>query len=154
MDIRQFLFSFKGRIGRGDFWLLMLTIVAIITVAVIVGYLVPIQPIKALVGICLFVGALVVFFAAAVRRLHDRNKSAWFLLLFYGLPTALQSTHKGDGGFTLFLFSGGFNSFIDIICLAISVWMIIELGCLRGNVGANQYGPDPLEPMSAPVDAA
>jgi uncharacterized membrane protein YhaH (DUF805 family)/TM2 domain-containing membrane protein YozV len=29
--------------------------------------------------------------------------------------------------------------------MAISVWALIELGCLRGTVGPNRFGPDPLE---------
>jgi uncharacterized membrane protein YhaH (DUF805 family) len=28
---------------------------------------------------------------------------------------------------------------------AIWVWAVVELGCLRGTTGTNQYGPDPLE---------
>lgn len=28
--------------------------------------------------------------------------------------------------------------------LAISIWALVELGFLRGTVGANRYGPDPL----------
>ena len=31
-----------------------------------------------------------------------------------------------------------------IIGLAILIWAIIELGCLRGTPGPNRFGPDPL----------
>ncbi len=29
---------------------------------------------------------------------------------------------------------------------AISIWGFVEIGCLRGTEGPNQYGPDPLPP--------
>ena len=29
---------------------------------------------------------------------------------------------------------------------AIGVWAFVELACLRGTVGPNAYGPDPIEP--------
>jgi uncharacterized membrane protein YhaH (DUF805 family) len=28
--------------------------------------------------------------------------------------------------------------------VAISIWALVELGCLRGTAGTNQYGPVPL----------
>ncbi len=33
---------------------------------------------------------------------------------------------------------------------AINIWMLVELGCLRGTIGGNQYGGDPLAPEPAP----
>ena len=29
--------------------------------------------------------------------------------------------------------------------LIVGIWYLIELGFLRGTVGSNEYGPDPLE---------
>jgi uncharacterized membrane protein YhaH (DUF805 family) len=149
MDASAFLFGFKGRIGRSDFWLLMLTIAGLIAGIVINGYIsIPVA--RPVIGYSLLIAALAVFFAAASKRLHDRDKSAWYLFLFFGVPSVLQAmSQKGNGKLTLFVFSGGFDSFIDVICLAISVWMIVELGCLRGSIGANKFGPDPLQ--SAPT---
>ena len=37
---------------------------------------------------------------------------------------------------------------ISLIGLAISLWAFVELGCLRGTVGPNQYGPDPIAPQA------
>ena len=28
--------------------------------------------------------------------------------------------------------------------IAVIIWFFVELGCLRGTVGSNDYGPDPL----------
>jgi uncharacterized membrane protein YhaH (DUF805 family)/TM2 domain-containing membrane protein YozV len=35
------------------------------------------------------------------------------------------------------------------VSMAISVWALIELGCLRGTVGSNRFGTDPLERAAA-----
>ena len=37
---------------------------------------------------------------------------------------------------------------LHLISFGITVWAFVELGCLRGTVGSNRYGPDPL---SAPA---
>ena len=34
---------------------------------------------------------------------------------------------------------------LNILLLIVGIWYLIELGCLRGTVGKNRYGPDPLE---------
>ena len=34
---------------------------------------------------------------------------------------------------------------IGLLLFILWVWALIWFGCLRGTVGPNQYGPDPLE---------
>ena len=41
-------------------------------------------------------------------------------------------------------------SILGLAAFAIGVWAFVELGCLRGTIGANQYGPDPLAPTAIP----
>ncbi len=69
-----------------------------------------------------------------IKRLHDRDKSGWWLLLFYLLSGVLDVI--GMTGKLPFLFELG--------SVGISIWALVELGFLRGTAGANQYGPDPL----------
>ena len=33
---------------------------------------------------------------------------------------------------------------ITVVILACSIWMLVEIGFLRGTKGSNSYGPDPL----------
>jgi uncharacterized membrane protein YhaH (DUF805 family) len=73
--------------------------------------------------------------AIAAKRLHDRNKSAWWLLVFYVLPGVLNSIGQGLGDLVVVFSLAG---------AAISIWALIELGFLRGTPGPNDYGPDPL----------
>jgi Protein of unknown function (DUF805) len=74
--------------------------------------------------------------AIGAKRLHDRDKSAWWLLVFYAAPGILSTAGNRleDVGFII----------LHVISFAISVWAFVELGCLRGTPGPNRYGPDPL----------
>ncbi len=64
-------------------------------------------------------------FAVAVKRLHDRDKSAWWMLLWWAISAI-----------------GGIFTF-GIASLAVGVWMLIELGVLEGTLGRNRYGESP-----------
>lgn len=33
---------------------------------------------------------------------------------------------------------------VDLIVLVVLVWFFIEFGCMRGTIGVNRYGPDPV----------
>ena len=38
---------------------------------------------------------------------------------------------------------------LGLASFVISIWGLVELGFLRGTVGPNPYGPDPLQPPAA-----
>jgi uncharacterized membrane protein YhaH (DUF805 family) len=84
-----------------------------------------------------------VYAATSVKRLHDRNKSAWWLLLFFAMPGmssqfgARISDWLGDSAAMLI----GLNAFV------FSVWGFIEMYCLKGTTGTNRFGADPLAPV-------
>ena len=76
--------------------------------------------------------------AVLVKRIHDRNKTGW-LVLAYWLPAGLQTI--------LFIADKSDNvagSLIRLITVAVGIWFFIEFGCMRGTVGPNRYGPDPV----------
>jgi uncharacterized membrane protein YhaH (DUF805 family) len=81
-------------------------------------------------------------FAIHTERLHDRGKSARWLVIFLLLPAVLGQIAKPawfDGAVGL-----GVNFILALAAFALSIWGFIEIGCLRGSAGANSYGPDPL----------
>lgn len=150
MPLSQLLFSFQGRINRKPWWLASLAVgaVAIVVVVAIIiaagGAILSDDPMAAVgalgglivVVIVLLVPLIWIGLALGAKRLHDRNKSAWWLVVFYLVPAVLDGigNHLEGAGFIL-----------SIGAFAISIWGLIELGFLRGTVGPNQYGPDPLE---------
>lgn len=140
MDLSSLLFSFNGRINRGKWWLALLIYVIFWIAVSIVGYIV--MSIAGMLGMAVFVvagiAAIISGIAVGVKRLHDRNKSGWWLAVFYLVPSLLSGVGMYSG-------SEAISMLLSLIGFAISVWMIVELGCLRGTVGPNDYGPDPLE---------
>lgn len=73
------LFSFSGRIGRGEWWG--------ITIALVVGYIIAAllvdseNAIAILIAIALYVVMVWISLATSVKRWHDRNKSGWWILI-------------------------------------------------------------------------
>jgi uncharacterized membrane protein YhaH (DUF805 family) len=85
--------------------------------------------------------------AVSIKRLHDRARSGWWLALF-ALPVvlpffaaALDAVFPSESPATFVFF--------QYASLAILIWAFIEMGCLRGTIGANEYGHDPLLPALA-----
>lgn len=146
MPTSQLLFSFGGRINRKPFWLVTLLLVAIMIVvliavfaiwggAVVSGNLSGLGVLAVLL-LVVYIPMLWISLALGAKRLHDRNKSAWWLVVFWLVPGVLQGIGEqiGTAGIAL-----------TVAAIAISIWGLVELGFLRGTVGSNQYGPDPLE---------
>ena len=150
MPLSQLLFSFQGRINRKPWWLASLAVGAVAVVVIIAIVLAaggailsndPFAAVGALGGliavvIILFVPLIWIGLALSAKRLHDRNKSTWWLVLFYLVPSVLDGIGSRLDAASLIL---------SIAAFAISIWGLVELGFLRGTVGPNQYGPDPLE---------
>lgn len=80
MDYKKLLFSFEGRVNRQPYWMFVLAVVAVSFVLVGVS-----MAIGEKVGTILLVlfQLLVLWSALAiqVKRWHDRDKSAWWLLM-------------------------------------------------------------------------
>ena len=148
MDWRRLLFSYKGRINRAKYWLGFLIQIGISTLVVLVFITINVVSplLGGICGLILFAVVIWSWFAINTKRLHDRDKSGWFLLVFWGLPLILGTLET--------VAQQNDNNSLQIICAlgetAIGIWMFIELGCLRGTPGTNRFGPDPL---GSPVPA-
>ena len=90
------------------------------------------------VGTPLFVW---VYLATSFKRLHDRDKNGWWLLLFFVLPGLYSQFGGRLEENSWFGFLLGLNAFV------FSVWGFVEMYCLRGTKGSNRFGADPLAPI-------
>ena len=142
--MQQFLpfFSFAGRMNRQRYWVTSILVNLAFLALGLTAATIP------TLGLVLMIpGGLVgvwVGLAAAARRLHDRNKSAWWLLIMYG-PVLLFSAMGAAMTAT--------GSAISGIGSLFSIWIFVELGCLKGTTGPNRFGDDPLQPSPAEVFA-
>jgi uncharacterized membrane protein YhaH (DUF805 family) len=101
-----------------------------ITNRTIVGFV--LLGIASLVWIVTIVGGLV---STGVRRLHDRGKSGWWLILYYFAPDRLLTETS---------FWHGPALIIPIAAGAVLIWGFVDLGVLRGDPADNAFGPNPL----------
>jgi uncharacterized membrane protein YhaH (DUF805 family) len=137
MGLFQLLVSFEGRVGRATYWLTtFLYVAAILVVGVIV-----ISPFVAngwRGSVSLTIPLLILLSPIGVKRLHDRNKSGWWLLAFYVAPVAV--TYIPDTA------ADALQFVCSLVAFALSVWGFVELYCLRGAPRSNRFGADPLRP--------
>jgi uncharacterized membrane protein YhaH (DUF805 family) len=145
MDYARLWFSFRGRLNRAKYWLVTLVNLSVLFVLFFIGFATGSWTAFTIAGIT-FIPVVVSGFAIAVRRLHDRDKSAWWLLLFYALPAVLHGVR--DELVKIQETTAFYLAFACIVLSAIiSIWALVELGFLRGTSGENRYGPDPLASM-------
>jgi len=118
MTISRALFSFRGRMCRSDYWLKGFLIMLPIGIFNnILAYGVDDDGARM---VAMIIGILSLWpgLALIVKRLHDRDRSGWFVL-------------------TLFI------PFANII---FAVWMLIEVWFVKGTDGPNRFGEDPVRP--------
>jgi len=143
---------FRGRVNRAKYWVVIVIVAVVDGILRGVGFVAEqragdsLAALLTLLAIAVIIlGVAAAFFVAglavATKRLHDRDKSAWWLLVFYLLPAVLAGT---GAGVTLATDSWLGIGLFGAVASAIGIWAFIELGCLRGTPGPNRYGPDPL----------
>ena len=150
MNPFDLLFGFKGRINRAKFWLAAL-IYAVFFLAVVGITMSMSSSLDALfgAGLIAYIPLIVSGIAVGIKRLHDRDKSGWWLLLFYVGPLFINMA----GVYGLGAEESTLSQILLYVSFAINIWAIVELGFLRGTIGNNQYGGDPLAPQPAPPRA-
>jgi uncharacterized membrane protein YhaH (DUF805 family) len=158
VGLLSLLFSTRGRINRLQYWLASLGVYVGFWVLLLVGIVLGATSAGPNVGKEGAVGAVIALVvvgvplllvsawcqtALQIKRLHDRGRSwAWSLLpiaLYAPLYTSsfAASAHMGGGpGFA----SSGL--YFAAVCL-VALWMFVDLGCLPGVDGPNQYGDPP-----------
>jgi uncharacterized membrane protein YhaH (DUF805 family) len=145
---------FKGRIGRRRYWsltlLCLLAFVVGIASFIALGIMLDAGPTDAITAVLAPIGFVFILSMSAalagigVRRLHDRGKTGYWLLLYYAMPSWMMKSAGLDAVGLVFLAATS----------GILIWAIVDLGVLRGDTGSNDFGPGPLaeNPASRPAD--
>jgi uncharacterized membrane protein YhaH (DUF805 family) len=84
-----------------------------------------------------------VYVATAIKRLHDRDKSGWWIVGFFVIPGLyIQFADRlGDSYIALA---------IGIAAIVLTIWGFVELYCLKGTRWTNRFGPNPLPKVQTP----
>lgn len=167
-SIRDLFFSFDGRINRAKWWLTMLVTIPVSLVVMFALY--------ALFGVSFvatvptfghtlahLITVLVIAYpvsAITLKRLNDRDRPQWLLAVFWA-PTVLGivaeltglsvNVMQGAGG-ELVAVPTMVGMLLGAASFAVAIWMLVDLGILKGTPGPNRHGPDPLARV-APASA-
>jgi uncharacterized membrane protein YhaH (DUF805 family) len=128
MDIVSLLTSFEGRINRAKWWLGLLILVI---VQWIVWYIIAMT-----MGVDMMGSSDPAQMEQALTAMGIPLLIISLIFLYPSL--ALYTKRWHDRG------KSGWWTLIILIPIIGGIWALIELGILRGTVGPNQYGPDPL----------
>ena len=119
----KFLFRFDGRVSRAPYWLALLAVLLVDSIAfgVIGGFelfdgdtlAVERKGPSRLWALSVVPPSLWIGLVLSVKRWHDRNKSGRWIL-------------------------------INLVPVVGWLWHLIECGFLRGTIGPNRFGQDPL----------
>ncbi|HEX4860965.1 MAG TPA: DUF805 domain-containing protein [Rhizomicrobium sp.] len=144
--------TFSGRARRAEFWWFILFDFLVRMGANIVDAIIgqtKLGPIGLLTGLALLLPGL----AVAVRRLHDTDRSGFWLLGFViafvvvifgalaaGFSAMMDNNTPSAGGVIALIVCG-----LAVVGLYVA-WIVVM--CIKGTRGPNRYGPDPLYPQA------
>jgi uncharacterized membrane protein YhaH (DUF805 family) len=147
-DFERIYLTTEGRIGRAQFWLgvlgiALVAIVCSLIVALIFG------PLSFTAEIIVFIMELIIAYPAycvLAKRFQDRGRPGILGAVGIGVPVliALLALLGVTGTEEAPNLLGQILSFVDLV---IGLWILIDLGVLRGTAGPNEYGPDPVATM-------
>lgn len=160
MGLLGLYFQPSGRISRSWFWLGFIGLIAIeIGFSIWMGmtmfghdYLDPAGPplAKPAFQLGLIIDLIFLFptFVILAKRFHDRNKGAvWAVPFLVAHVAAVGAAIVGILPIELPKDPVPVSPAaigVSLLWLLALIWILVELGCIRGTDGANRYGPDPL----------
>jgi uncharacterized membrane protein YhaH (DUF805 family) len=144
-------FRWRGRIGREWFWLGHILAGLLGGGAAGAAFALSQQRMEYLAGAGVL--ALITVYAivsVVIKRLHDRGRSGWWIILCYVMPIALAAAAPQLKRMTPEYWWIG-----SVIAGLVGLWALIDLGFRRGTNGPNRYGEasmdePPLEPKIKP----
>jgi uncharacterized membrane protein YhaH (DUF805 family) len=140
-DVFSALCAFRGRIGRSQYWsltglyllVLIVGLIAFVAIGIVVhagaGDAITLAMVP--IAIAFILAMSVAIAGVGIRRLHDRGKSGYWLLLYYCAPL-WASRHAGlDAAGLAYL----------VVTTGVAIWALVDLGVLRGDAASNSFGP-------------
>ena len=146
--------DFTGRAPRAEYWWFYLGMIVAYLVAMTIDSLVGIQLFGpyGLLTCLLALGLIAPGLAVTFRRLHDTNRSGWWILVVvvpYFIMGIMMGMAAASGDMTGMASAG----IVGLVALAGAVAMLVFM-VLPGTKGDNRFGPDPYAGEAAAAVAA
>jgi uncharacterized membrane protein YhaH (DUF805 family) len=136
MNLLGDFLSFRGRITRRQWWRFQIWALIYLAIVIFIEINIKSDHLRYVIGASGVALLLVTMTCVSIKRIHDRNRSAWWLLLFFAAPDICNALIYSFGP------TGG--GILSLPFIAANLWGLIELGFLQGTDGQNSYGPDPM----------
>lgn len=144
----------EGRIGRKQWWLGVLVMVVIaITASIVLGIL-SFGNLSFMAWAAVLINLLLVWpsYCIGLKRRHDRGNDGMDLKILVGASLVINLVQASGVGVTMVENAGLMvpmpSLWLGVLNLAFAIfaiYMLVQLGLMRGTPGANRYGPDPLD---------
>ena len=150
--IKKNFFTFTGRLNRKPYFMNLMTIGALGIFFIL--YITTIEPSlkedpehfvdnihKHLIFWVFYSPLFIASLSLGVRRLHDLNKSHWWVILGFATMLVPEST----------------NAIVNLVAVALNyIGQIFNLYLVfaKGTTGPNKYGEDPVPPPKPPLSSA
>ena len=135
--------QFSGRARRAEFWWFILFGLIVAIVASVLDYMLGTPRTggasgTGLIGGLVSLGFVIPQTAVTVRRLHDINRTGWWIAapVAFVVPMAVLAIGTVAG------LGIGFG--IAAVLFFVMVIVTLVWNCTRGTDGPNRFGPDPL----------
>ena len=147
MPLRRYA-EFSGRSQRKEYWMFALftSLAALVlgVIEVVAGISQSIAGVYGPLSAILVLATLVPSIAVSVRRLHDTDRSGWWLLAIV-IPYAVVGFGAATTNMTATMIGA---VAVLIVAIALLVFFVSN-----GTQGPNRFGPDPKNPAGADVFA-
>jgi uncharacterized membrane protein YhaH (DUF805 family) len=140
MNWRHLFFGFDGRISRTSYWIAMAVLLPAELISYSLGYGRGDERLSALLELAILYPESAVLF----KRAHDREAPDKVVIGYVVLSIVLS-------GLTIFGLGGTTDKptplywAVALPCMALALYLFVDLGFRRGVSGPNRHGPDPLQ---------
>lgn len=153
--IVSLLTTTDGRIGRQQWWLGVVALIVVSILASIVLGIISFGNATVLAWLAVLLNIVLIWpsYCIGIKRRHDRDSDGTDLKILIGgslVLNLLQATGIGmtwvdGGGGIVYPMPAIWLGIINLAFVVFAIYMLVQLGFLKGTTGANRYGPDPLD---------
>lgn len=149
------LFGFDGRFRRSEYWIASIGLgVVRFVVLLVASAVLGMGVTEASMVLPLRLGLDLLFLwpsaAIAIKRGHDRNRSALFTSILLAIIYLVAEVSTALTSMGQMMAGGG----VALLMFPVIIYMFIDYGLIDGTKGANRYGPSPKGHQGAGAEVA
>jgi len=154
-SIVSLLTTTEGRIGRKQWWIgvIVLAVVAIVVSLLLGAVSFGNAAFLAWAAVALNLALIWPSYCIGIKRRHDRDNDGTDLKVLIAVSVVFNVIQALGVGVTPTDIGNGlivpvpdlWLTVLNLIFAVFAIYMLVQLGFLKGTTGANRYGPDPLD---------